>query len=211
MEKRKLLHNAEQFGKEVEIMFKGLLTFATLLAAVLATSVSASAAEPAACEFVARDRVGSLLSELPIDVVGLANCAKRHPQASAFVITELRDINENELSEFVLAFARTLDHGSDSGRVTWQSKQPLDQRQLMITTETRGSKIQTSHYAFVTRDAVTGQRYLFLHSLESRATHIIRPTLDRLHEKLVTVEFLASLRPKPLMTAQTEPGPRPKR
>lgn len=179
---------------------------ALLALTFLMTTATAQAAEPPACDFVARERMGSLLSELPIDVIGLANCAKRHPQASAFLITELRDINEGELSEFVLAFARTLDHGSDSGRVTWQSKQPLDQRQLMITTETKGSKVQTMHYAFVARDASTGQHYLFLHSLEARATQVIRPTLDRLHEKLVRDEFIATLRPKtekPLLTAQT--------
>jgi hypothetical protein len=163
-------------------------------------AISAQAAEPAACEFVARDRVGNLLSELPIDVLGLANCGKRFPAASAFLITELRNIGEAELPEFTQAFARTLDHGSDSAKVVWQSRQPLDQRQLMIVTSTKGSKIQTSHYAFVTRDAATGQQYLFIHSLESRATHIIRPTLDRLHERLVKPEFLATLRPAPPAT-----------
>lgn len=178
-------------------MFKSFI----FLALLIASSVSAFAAEPAACEFVARENIGTLLSELPIDVVGLANCGKRHPQASAFVITELRDINDADLAEFVLAFARTLDHGSDSGKVTWQSRQALEQRQFMISTQTKGSKLVTSHYAFLAR-AASGQRYLFIHSLESRATHIIRPTLDRLHEKLVKQEFLATLRPAPLMTAQ---------
>lgn len=180
--------------------FKGFAALSLLMTAATAQS----GVEPLACDFVSRERLGSLLSELPLDVAGVANCSKRHPEASTFLITELGDISEGELTEFTLAFARTLDHGSDSGRMTWQSKKPLDQRQMMIVTTTRGSKIETSHYAFVTRDQTTGQRYLFLHSLESRATQIIRPTLDRLHEKLVKADFLATLRPKPLLTAQRQ-------
>ena len=142
-----------------------------LMTLALVTGVGAQAAD---CEFVSRDSLGPVLAEMPAQVIGWLNCSGRAKGVNVFLVARLTNLDENSLVKFALSNAKKIDFTAQSVAVTWQSKQPLANRQLMVRSESiSGSeKLAMSHYTFV------HQGHVFIHSMDEAETLKVKPQLN---------------------------------
>ena len=149
------------------------------------------------CGFAPRKVMSELLSNLDPAIIGLADCHEALPDTSSLVVGQFKILNETKLREFVLSHAKVADGTAHTATVTWQSRQLLDQRQMIVKTQSppnpsRQNKDVMSHYAFVAK-AKDGSFLVFVHSAMEADAKKLRPALEKLNRQLRQQTFLALL------------------
>ena len=175
-----------------KLNFFGLLVISVSINLGSVISV-ASPVPPTKCTFASNEAMRGLLSELPKSVIGVATCDEEFKDLSSFVVFKFKALEEKLLDNAVIQIANTNHPANESAEVTWQSKQPLAIRQLIVTTKvakTDHSNAQVMlHYAFVAK-ANDGSFLVFVHSAPEKETHALRQALEEMNRQLRTPYFL---------------------
>ena len=143
-----------------------------LLLFILASVIGLSA-RAADCEFASRASLGPAISEMPASIIGWVNCSARAKGTNVFLVARPTALTEASLLQTVTDAAKKIDFTAESSAVTWQSKQPLEERQLMLRTvsSSGGEKLAMIHYAFASHG------YVFIHSMDEAETLKIKKQL----------------------------------
>jgi hypothetical protein len=149
------------------------------------------------CGYAPRAVMGDALSNLDSSIVGLADCHDLLPDTSSLVVGKFENLDETKLREFVLKHARLADGTSKSASLTWQSRQPIEKRQLIAKTQSPPNPSREhvdvmSHYAFVAKGK-DGSFYVFVHTSMDQDSQKIRPSLEKLNRNLSQAGFLARI------------------
>lgn len=168
-----------------------------LLTLVILVTGSFAQADTKKCGFASREAVGEALSKLDAAVVGLADCHEVLPETSSLVVGSFASLDEPKLREFVLKQARLADGTAKSAQITWQSRQPIEKRQLVAKTLSpsnlsREHEDVMSHYAFVAKGN-DGSFYVFVHTAMEADSKQLRVSLEKLNRNLSQASFLARI------------------
>ncbi|RYZ60803.1 MAG: hypothetical protein EOP09_20715 [Proteobacteria bacterium] len=149
------------------------------------------------CGYAPRSVMGEALSNLDASIVGLADCHDLLPDTSSLVVGKFESLDESKLREFVMKHSRLADGTSKSASLTWQSRQPIEKRQLIVKTlspvnPSRDHEDVMSHYAFVAK-GTNGSFYVFVHTSMDADAKKVRPSLEKLNRSLSQAAFLARI------------------
>lgn len=152
----------------------------------------AQSADP--CTFVPRAEVESVLSALPSDVIGWANCHVYSQEANIFIISEFKSAqSEAQLSQYLTQFAKKTVESGISHRWLRKHNEKSGSYELVLETKRINNMEPTIHFAFSSVPTSNGA-FLFVHSMGRRQTQKIKNQLNYLRLYLTGPKFLSKIK-----------------
>lgn len=173
-----------------------MMHLGTLLIAFL--SISAVQAAEKDCRFVSRTQLESAFTAFDASVIGLASCIEAFPELNAYYVGKFETLNETGVRRFVGNVAKIVDGTATTFVVKWESKQPLETRQMIVETQSPPNPSRPrvdvmSHYSFVKKTS-DGHYLVFVTMLDPKSFDRAKPLLAASNRMLSTSgRFAASV------------------
>lgn len=154
------------------------MKLASALVLISLMHATAEAATPASCSFVSREERKTLLTHLPKEVIGFADCAASHPELRGLMLAQFKRLDQATLENFMNAYARV---AVADGRRTYTVKQMTGQ--AVLETLRPGGSQPVWHYTFTSR-AKNGDVLLYIHSAGAKESRDLRASLQAVRHQL---------------------------